>query len=336
MAAVLIGQSGAHPVVTTLTDAGVQVYEVPVPARGYLRERREIARVCSAFRPDVVHTHGYRVDVVDRGVAARLGIRTVTTVHGVSPAGDRKGAVYAWIQSRNYRRFDAVVTVSSALRDATRTEGVPDDRLHMIPNAFGGLHVPMSRANARRTLGLADESATVGWVGRMFRVKGGDIFLDALSRVSEPRPTAVMIGDGVDAGALRRLADALGLSDIVHFFPDIVDAGRLFAAFDAFVLSSRSEGLPIVLLEAMAAGTPIVATRVGGVPELLGTEDALLVPPEDPSALAEAITKVLGDRPAAARRAASAANKVATEFSLDPWLDRYEAVYAGVLGRVAA
>jgi glycosyltransferase involved in cell wall biosynthesis len=183
-------------------------------------------------------------------------------------------------------------------------------------------------------LGLEDGVTVVGWVGRFIPVKGGDLFLEALSLLSEPRPTAVMIGYGLEADRLRRRASKLGIGAAVRFYPDIRDAGRFFAAFDTYVLSSRSEGLPIVILEAMAARTPIVATQVGGIPDALSDGEAWLVPPDDPAALAIAIAHSLRDRDAAAARVARAADRLATDFAVDTWLDRYEAVYHAVMQRV--
>jgi glycosyltransferase involved in cell wall biosynthesis len=167
-------------------------------------------------------------------------------------------------------------------------------------------------------------------VGRLIRVKGGDVFLDALSHLPAPRPVAAVVGYGTDAAALQQQATALGLAGSVRFYDNVRDAGRLFRAFDTYVLSSRSEGLPIVMLEAMAAGTPIVATRVGGVPDLLSETEGWLVAPEDPPALARAIATSLRDRDDARARAAGATRRLTAEFAMEPWLIRYEEVYRSV------
>jgi glycosyltransferase involved in cell wall biosynthesis len=136
--------------------------------------------------------------------------------------------------------------------------------------------------------------------------------------------------------SLRRSARELGLSDTVRFFPQITDAGRYFTAFDAFVLSSRSEGLPVVLFEAMAARAPIVATRVGGVPEAVGDGEAVLVPSEDPGALAEGIRTTLADPVSTRRRVEQATARLNSAFSFELWLDRYERVYRGLIERRAS
>lgn len=110
-------------------------------------------------------------------------------------------------------------------------------------------------------------------------------------------------------------------------------AERLFRAFDALVLSSRTEGTPIVLFEAMAAGVPIVATRVGGVPDMLSPREAELVPSGDPAALAAAIRGIHRDPGAAAAKARVARERLCREFQAEPWIERYEAVYRAALAR---
>jgi glycosyltransferase involved in cell wall biosynthesis len=332
VAAILLRHADTHPLVAALRRGGVTVFEIRVPPRGYLSERAEVRRVIREFRPDVVHTHGYRIDVVERPVAARLGVPTVTTVHGPSMNGGLKGAFYEWLQRRNYRRFDAVVAVSAALRDTTLADGVAAGRLHLVPNAWGGHNPPLPRAQARSQLDLPADAPVVGWVGRMIPVKGGDIFLEALRLLPDPKPVVAMIGHGIEEAAWRRQAELLGLRDVVRFYPGVTDAGRLFPAFDVWVLSSRSEGLPVVMLEAMAARTPIVATRVGGVAEVIADgESGIIVEPENPASLADGIRRALADPRAAAERAGRAAQRLEAEFALEPWLDRYESVYRSVL-----
>lgn len=335
VATLLLGEEEDHPFVDMLTSSGVRVHEIRIPPRAYLRERREIAALCREVRPDVVHTHGYRIDLLDRRVISRLGIPIVTTVHGASKMGGLKGAFFEWLQRRGYRRFDAVVAVSNPLYEASLEGGVPRRRLHLVPNAWAPLRESMPRSAARRALGLDDDQPVVGWVGRFITVKGGDVFLEALARIPEPRPTAVMIGYGPESERLVRRTDALGLGDCVRFYPEIRDASRYFAAFDVYVLSSRSEGLPIVILEAMAVGTPIVATRVGGVADALNGHGGWLVPPEDPVALASAIVEALSDRDEAAARARHARARLSEDYSLDAFLDRYEHVYESAISEAA-
>ncbi|HET9947367.1 MAG TPA: glycosyltransferase [Longimicrobiales bacterium] len=332
VATLVFEDESGHPFVRLLRDAGVRVEPIRLTPRAYVRERRMIADLCRRLRPDVVHTHGYRIDLLDRGVVAGLGIPTVTTVHGASKTGGLKGAAFEWLQRRNYRRFDAVVAVSKALHATTLADGVRPDRLHLIPNAWASHREPLPREDARAALELPHDAAVVGWVGRLIPVKGADVFLRALARVDEPRLIGALVGYGPEEPRLHRLAEELDLGERLRFYPSIRDAARYFPAFDTYVLSSRSEGLPIVILEAMSAATPIVAARVGGVPDALGDDDAWLVPPEDPAALASAIEESLRDRPGALERARRAQQRLREGFSLEAFLDGYERVYEQVVG----
>jgi glycosyltransferase involved in cell wall biosynthesis len=176
----------------------------------------------------------------------------------------------------------------------------------------------------------------VGWVGRLGREKGADVLLDALALAPDLPLVASIVGAGREEAALRAQAEALGVADRVRWHGLIGEAGPLFSAFDAFVLSSRTEGTPIALFEAMEAGVPVVATAVGGVPDVVSPAEALLVPPEDPARLAEALRAVRGDPAAAAARARAAATRLREVFGADPWLDRYEEIYRQVQRQTVA
>jgi glycosyltransferase involved in cell wall biosynthesis len=296
-----------------------------------LAERRALSKLFRRECPDVVHTHGYRIDLLDRRVAAKLGIPTVTTVHGASKTGGLKGALFEWLQRRNYRRFSAVVAVSDPLFAETLADGVPRDRLHLIRNAWGGQRAPLSREEARHRMGVASDEQVVGWVGRLIPVKGADVLIRAAALLPRPCPTIALVGYGPELQRLRTLAVEQGVGEAVRFYTDIRDAGRYFSAFDTFALTSRSEGLPIVMLEAMAARTPIVATEVGGLPDALRGGAGWLCPPEDPEALALAIHSSLEDRQEAEQRAERGTQRLEKEFSIGSFLDLYEDVYRSVL-----
>lgn len=330
-ATILPGQEGPHPFIDSLESEGVPVRAIRLATRDYLGERRALSRLMRELKPDIAHLHGYRIELLDRGVIARAGVPTVTTVHGVSKMGGLKGVVFEWMQRRNYLKFDGVAACSVPLLEETRAGGVSKERLRMIPNAWSGLLQPMPRDEARAELGIDPERAVVGWVGRLIHVKAGDVFLRALATLPRPRPLAVMIGYGGEDGNLRELRSELGLEDDVRFEPEIRDAGRYFRAFDTYVLSSRSEGLPIVVLEAMAAGVPIVATTVGGVPDVIGPDDPWLVPPDDETALAAAISASLSDEAARGAQVERLTARLREDFSLDTFLDRYEQMYRDVL-----
>lgn len=327
VAAVLGKTNGArHPFLAPLTDSAVQLHEIAVGNRAYLREWAVIVELCRRIRPAVVHTHGYRPDIVAASAARRLGIPTATTVHGFT-GGNMRNRLYEALQRRAFRSFDVVVPVSRGLVDSLTTAGVPPARLRFIQNAWPGSSTMLSRQEARRQLGLSDDRFQVGWVGRLSHEKGPDVLLAALPNLGAAPIDVNFLGDGPDRAELEALARRHQHGDRVRWLGNRPSADRLFRAFDVFVLSSRTEGTPMVLFEAMAAGVPIVAARVGGVPDVVDDSCACLVPPEDPIALAAAIRSVQQDPATAAARAACARQRVTTQFSPDAWVRRYEALY---------
>jgi glycosyltransferase involved in cell wall biosynthesis len=320
---------GELPLAREMSAAGIAHRVVRVPARGYLAERRASRVVLAELRPDIVHTHGFRVDLVSGPVARALGIPSVATVHGRT-GGGLKMRLYEWAQYTSLRRRDAVVAVSRPLVGILGRHGVRSDRIHLIANAWADGASGLTRAAARQSLGIGEldpAAAIVGFVGRLSREKGADVLIRAIAALRDRAIHAVILGDGSEAAVLEQLATRLGVRDRVHFRGTVPDAGRLLAALDVFVLSSRTEGTPIALFEAIAAGIPVVATRVGGVPDVVSEREALLVPSEHPAALAAAISDALANKPAARARATAAAARLRTSFTAEPWLDRHDALY---------
>jgi glycosyltransferase involved in cell wall biosynthesis len=313
------------PLLDALRDASIDAHRITVPSRGYRVERRSLAALCASLSPSVVHTHGYRADVVDAAYLQQRGLPIVTTVHGFT-GGDLRNRCYQWLQCRAYRQFDAVAVVSSPLQRQLADLVLPH-RLHIVPNAFraGPIH---SRGEARAALGLPHDAFIIGWVGRLSREKGADVLLRAMADLSVPTVVhAAIIGDGPEHISLRRQAMKLRLAERVSWHGRVANAERYFAAFDTFVLSSRTEGTPMVLFEAMAAGVPVIATSVGGVPDVLTPGTGLLVPSESPHELGTAIRRVLLERAAAAARARAASVRVTQTYGVTAWAARYDNIY---------
>ena len=323
---VLRPQAGAHPFVAALEGDATPVHVLTVPGRGYARERAQVTELIDRFRPNVVHTHGYRPDVVDAPVARARGLATLTTVHGFTGKG-LKNRIYEWLQRRAFRRFDAVLAVSRPLARSLVDGGVAEGSVHLVPNAWESAEAPASRAEARRSLGIAEVGPpAIGWVGRLSREKGADVLIEALALPSLSEAEVHLVGGGGAEPELRRRAESLGLTNRIAWHGWVAEAGELMAAFDVLALPSRTEGTPMVLFEATAVGVPVVASAVGGVPEVLG-EGFNLVPAGDAPALAEALARALardGDRDEAVRRAAE---RIARHFRLDRWIDAHLDLY---------
>ena len=320
VAAVVDGDADGHPFLGRLR---VETHTVAAPGRAYLREVVAVDALRRRLRPDVVHTHGYRADVLHGRAARSAGAPVATTVHGFTGGGARN-RVYEALQRRAFRRFDAVVAVSAPLAQRL-CASVDAHRLRTIPNAWTPGDPPLSRDEARARLGIGPDAFVAGWVGRLSREKGADLLLDALPLL--PGVTASFLGDGPESASLRARSGRLGIGERVRWHGAMPGAAALYAAFDVFVLSSRTEGTPMALFEAAAAGVPIVASRVGGVPYVFGEREAQLVRPEDAGILAAAIESVRHAPVAAAHRARAARERLAGAFGPAPWLDAYESLY---------
>jgi glycosyltransferase involved in cell wall biosynthesis len=310
-----------------LRDAGVQVFPVELPPRSYREQFRRVKSLIAKIQPDVAHSHGYLSDVL-LGLSRRRGTPPiVSTVHGFT-GGDRKNRLYEWLQIRSLRRFDAVVAVSGTIQTRLTSAGVR--RMHLLRNAWAGASDPILRDEARRALNTPEESFNLGWVGRISHEKGLDVLIQALPLLSDLPVHLTVVGDGGERAGVETTAKALGLSQRITWAGVVADAGRYFHAFDALVLSSRTEGTPVTLLEAMGTHVPIVTAAVGGVPDVVSPSEALLVPSENPSALAVAIRSVVLDRPQAMKRAERAHVRLQSQFALEPWLDGYERIYTSL------
>ena len=314
------------PLISELRNAEVHVIPVVYPARSFRAQRRSVLEICRRVRPNVLHSHGYLPDVLSASFGTRFQPVRVSTVHGFTGGGLRN-RFYEWAQRRSYGRFDAVVAVSKKLATGLGSSPWSKRRLHTLPNAWSPRGSPLTRDVARQKLNLPGDIFTVGWVGRVSREKGPDVLLEALSQVANLSLHVVFVGDGRERAALETRARELGVEDRVSWSGELPDASRFFPAFDAFVNSSRTEGTPITLFEAMHAGVPIVATAIGGVPDVVSSDEALLILAENPAVLASAIREVHDHPAAAAARAARARTRLEKEFAAAPWIESYDRIY---------
>lgn len=336
-------QSAAVAVIIDAPDASTQfieglrrrsvpTYVVRVQPRAYLNERAAIRALCNELRPEILHTHGYRADILSSGVARRLGIRTVTTVHGFT-GGSRRLLLYEWAQRRSFRHFDAVVAVSRPLAQQVVRAGVNPAHVSVISNVSSEPTMNLSRIAARRRLGLPNDAFVVGSVGRVVRAKGFDVLIDALSRPEIPPETILaIVGDGPEREALEARAASLGLRDRVYWCGSVDDAASLYTAFDVFALASRAEGTPISILEAVNARVPVIASAVGGVPDMFHDGEAILVSVGESEGIASAVQQVCSYPDQARVRADRARLRLAHDHSADTWIENYASIYRRCLG----
>lgn len=225
-----------------------------------------------------------------------------------------------------------MIAVSESLRMFLMRVGVPSHKVHHIANAWYPTEGILCRSDARTTLAIPDRVVSIGWVGRLSHEKGPDVLIDAVGYLRDIALTVNVIGDGPERKNLEARAHARAVTSSIKFHGIIPQASRYFAAFDVFALTSRTEGVPIVLFEAVSAGIPVVATKVGGVPEVVTGADAHLVASESPMAVAEGIRDVIERPEDAAIRVQSAKQRVASQYDGAKWLIQYDNLYRKILG----
>ena len=329
LAAVLDEGDRDHPFLT-LVSSEVAIHPLFVPHRAYGYEYRELRKLFQSLGPGVVHTHGYRANVVAAAAARRLDLPVVSTAHGFT-GRSLKMRLFQALERWSFRRADALVAVSRPLGNRLLRMGAPSARIHVIGNARSAPAEPMARDDARAELGVGPDDFVVGWVGRLGWEKGPDVMVDAariLTTNGVIRNLRItMLGGGESLESLKQRSRASGCEGSVSWLGQVQNAARLFRAFDAMVMSSRSEGTPIVALEAIALDVPLVATDVGGVVDLTGREAAIIVPPEDPTALAEAVVDVYLNPEGAVRRVRLAKERIEAHASIERWAEAHIDVY---------
>jgi glycosyltransferase involved in cell wall biosynthesis len=232
-------------------------------------------------------------------IARREGVPLIATVLGSDINEAPRNPSLRFQIRRGLARAQRIVTVSEALAEAVARLGLPRDRIVVQHNGVDGeVFTIRDRAGARGRLGLSLDRQLIGYVGRLSHEKGVDVLIEAMSTLRGPGTGAdlVVIGTGSFEASLRQRVAALGLADRIRLVGHKAhdELPHWLAAFDVLCLPSRREGCPNVVLEALAAGRPVVASRVGGVPELLHHENGILVAPERPGDLAAALGVALG------------------------------------------
>jgi glycosyltransferase involved in cell wall biosynthesis len=299
-----------------------------------------------AVRPAIVHTHTAKAGVLGRLAARLAGVPIVVhTYHGHvlrGYFGPLQTALFRRLEAWLNRITDVPITVSSALRDELAAMRVaPRDKIRVIPL---GLELerftrPVTPGTLRLACGAGDRDPMVGIVGRLVPIKEVDVFLRAAAHVSARLPSArfAIVGDGERRAFLERAAGLLGLAGRVSFLGWRTDLEAVYGDLDVVVNSSANEGTPVALIEAMAAGRPVVATAVGGTPDLLGDgARGVLVPAGNAAALGEAILAILAGGDEVARRVRSARDYVLAHHSAERLLRDVDGLYRELLRGVPA
>jgi glycosyltransferase involved in cell wall biosynthesis len=327
---------------------GVEPVVIPELGRA-IRPSRDLVVLCKLvrlfrrLRPDIVHTHTAKAGALGRLAARMAGVPvTVHTFHGhvlegyFSPAATRTFlAIERWLA----RGTDRLVTVSPRLRTQLLAMGIGrPDQVEVVPLGLDLGRFRLGRGASapalRASLGLAPGTPLLGSVGRLVPIKDHPTLFRAVAQLEADGEAAhlVVVGDGEDRPALARLAQALGVSARVHFLGWRADLETILNELDVVICSSRNEGTPVALIEAMAAGVAVLSTEVGGVADLVTHgETGWLVPPGDPSAMAGAIRRLLAEPNLRARLAAAGRGVALDRHDVTRLIARIERLYTGLI-----
>jgi glycosyltransferase involved in cell wall biosynthesis len=308
-----------------------------------IRAERDLVHIMRRWRPQVVHTHMAKAGALGRIAAKQAGVPVVVhTFHGhvlQSYFSDLKNRTFATIERELAKRTDALVAVAPSVRDDLLALGIGrPEQWHVVPVGVDLDPLLSSRPDqreARVSLGLPLEGPIVGCVGRLVAIKDHATLFEAARQVLErhPETTFVLAGDGELREQLTAAARRL-LGDRVIFMGWVQDLPALYAACDVVALTSQLEGTPVALIEASAAGKPVVATRVGGVREVVRDGNTgWLVAPGDPVGMAANIAALLEDPAGAKRMGQEGAIWVRDRFGQERLADDLTALYGELLAR---
>ena len=302
-------------------DQGFHVTEIRVRGKVDPFAVAQMAQAIRDRRVDIVHTH-LSTSSVNGGLAARLArVPCVSTVHGMSG-------------KLSFAPANHLIAVSNGVKAHLLSQGVPASKVSVVYNGIDPEITDLTKEQARVQLGLPTDIPLIGTVSRITPLKGIEdgIRAFAILRKQLPELRYLIVGDGDGLKACQDLATELGLNDAVTFLGYRKDVQACLAAMDLFLFPSHKEAMGIALVEAMAAGLPCVATQVGGIPEVVTCETGLLVKPNDPERLAEAILTLIANKPKMLEFSEAAKKRSRDLFSLTAMESSTDSVYRRVIG----
>jgi glycosyltransferase involved in cell wall biosynthesis len=312
---------GSNAFLDAVRAAGIELDVIPERGRFDSSVLPVLREIVARRRPDIIQTHAPKSHFLIRWGGFHRDRGWIAFHHG-DTAEDLKMRLYTQLDRWSLRTAHRSVTVCEPFADLLVARGVRRQRLKIVPNAMASAPlVAKEEASALRgRLALPLDARIILSVGRLSTEKGHVDLLAAVRLLlrDNPRLTIrlILVGDGIERPSLERAAAAPDLAPSIIFVGHCSNVWPYYSLADVFALPSHSEGSPNALLEAMAAGVPIVACKVGGVPETVEDgSSALLVPPANPAALASALARVLEDSTLAARLVSNASERLTTRFS---------------------
>jgi len=329
--ACLYGRDGL--VADEIRSLGIPVTDLGMTAKWRLDAFVRLYRLLHRQRPTILHTWMFHANVPGRVLGRLAGVPIVISSERTM---GQEGGLRRWLNRITGPLPDRVACVSESVAEfAAQTIGIPPAKLVVIPNGIPLEDFqPGDRSRARVDLGIPLRVVVAGTVGRLQPVKGTRHLLEAWSRLVSGHPDAILllVGGGSQQAALERMSRHLGISEHVRFLGDRADVPDLLRGMDVFVLPSLWEGMPNAALEAMAVGLPVVATAVGGTPEVVvDGVTGLLIPPGDPDALAQSIAHLLCDPDLRYRMGQAGRERVVNHFSVGRMVEQTTRLYEHLL-----
>ncbi len=328
---------GKHRYIDALAERGVHSTSIPLVRRFERRYIVETQRLIYEKKIDIVHSHGWRSDVTAYLATRGTGIPLVSTIHGwTSSRKLGKIGFYETIQKIVLKKMNILIAVSQMIEEGLLRIGIPGERIVCIGNVIDVASLPQPDVHSiRKNIDVMDGVPLLVYTGRLSPEKGVDTLIACcnLLKYNNIRFHLAIVGDGRMRREYETMTVNQGLNEHITFLGYRRDAREIIGSADLFVLPSRTEGIPIVLLEAMGYRRPIVASRVGGIPEMIEQgKNGMLVPPDDATELAKTITELLR-KPEEARRIGECGYRLAKEkMDSNTWARKIESVYFKVLG----
>jgi glycosyltransferase involved in cell wall biosynthesis len=267
--AILDDLGGADPpLALAARKAGFRCHLVPCRGRFDFGAVGRLTALAREEHFEIVHSHGYKADLISLFAASRLPVRTVATPHGWSAKGDWKLKVYEWADWASFALFDAVVPLSSDLRDGALRNLLARGKVDYIPNGVDLKEIDEAREMASNLAPLG-QGPVIGYCGQLIRRKDLSTLLSAFAQWPRQDTTLILVGDGASRHELTTQAQSLRIANRVHFVGYTPDRLEWMARFDAFVFPSMREGIPRSLMEAMALGVPVIASAIAGNRDLV-------------------------------------------------------------------
>lgn len=313
-------------------SAGVEVVRIPCSGRADRQTVSRVRELIGERKLDILHTHGYKADIYGYLAARRSRTPAIATCH-LWTRQTRAVRFYEMLDAWVLRRFDAVVAVSEPIAHETKRAGVCENLITTIDNGIDLSPFANAQPNLRHSL-HNDNDVLIGTAGRLVEQKGLTYFLQAAQIVSREFSNArfVIVGEGPERARLEQMMRDLGLASVLWFAGSRADMASVYASFDVFALASIDEGMPMVILEALASKRAVVATNVGAVSKLVESgKTGILVPPRDVKSLATAIGDMIKDPHLREEMGRNGHARVQNEYSSEVMTERYLEIYRGVL-----